>query len=183
MVNINLYFNLKIVIKGEKLEIKYRTNEQIRGVYHVRLIDAEGKMIGIVPIRDALEKAQNLGLDLVELNRNSNPPVCKLLNFGKFKYEQMKQAKKKQHIQKLKEVVLRPVTDTHDIKVKANHIRQWLEDGDKVKIIIKMRGREKIHPEQGFLVLKELLSNVEQYKQIGNPINDGKTIMVVLDPI
>mgnify|MGYP002066940897 FL=1 len=165
-------------------DFRYRTNEQIRGVYQVRLIDTDGKMIGIVPFREALTTAQNLGLDLVEINRNASPPVCKVLNYGKFKYDQAKSAKearKNQHAQELKELTLRPVTDTHELLVKAKHARGWLEDGDKVKIIVKMKGRERVHPEQATLVIRELLKEIGTHKMQGQPQVDGKYVTVIIE--
>jgi translation initiation factor IF-3 len=166
-------------------DIRYRTNEQIRGVYQVRLIDSEGKMIGIMPFREAFTRAQGLGMDLVEINRNSSPPVCKILNYGKFKYDTakaVKEARKKQHIAELKELTLRPVTDTHDLLVKAKHAKGWLEDGDKVKIIVKMKGRERVHPEQGTQVIRELLTEIGPHKMQGQPQADGRYITVIIEP-
>jgi translation initiation factor IF-3 len=167
-------------------DIRHRINEQIRGVYQVRLIDSSGKMIGIVPIKEALSQAQNAGLDLVEMNRNGNPPVCKILNYGKFKYDQVKtakEAKKKQHIQDIKEVTLRPVTDTHDLLTKAKHVKEWLQAKDKVKIVVRMKGREKVHPDLGMNIIKELLLNVGPYKVVQAPQStDGRFIFAMIEP-
>lgn len=172
---------------SSQADIRHRINEQIRGVHSVRLVDGEGKMIGIVHIREALEKARASNLDLVEMNRNGNPPVCKLLDYGKFKYDQAKaakEAKKNHHIQDIKEVTVRPATDTHDLLVKAKHIREWLENGDRVRLVVKMRGREKIHPDQGLAVIKEILAEVGAHKALGQPQNvDGKHIILTIDPV
>lgn len=166
-------------------DIRHRTNEQIRGAFQVRLIDSEGKMIGIIPFREALVQAQTAGLDLVEMNRNSNPPVCKILNYGKFKYDAAKAAKearKNQKIQELKEVTLRPVTDDHDLLIKAKHIKGWLEEGDKVKIVVKMRGRERAHPEEGIKIIRELLAAVGPHKVTSQPSAEGKFIAAMIEP-
>lgn len=171
---------------SQQADIRHRINEQIRGIREVRLIDAEGKLIGIMPFREALEKATLQGLDLVEMNRNGNPPVCKLLNYGKYKYDlakSTKEAKKNQHIQDIKEVTVRPATDTHDLATKAKHIKDWLADGDRVRLIVKMKGRERIHPDQGMLVIKEILAEVGPCKSLGQPqLVDGKHIILTLDP-
>lgn len=167
-------------------DVRYRANEAIRGIGQVRLIDASGTMVGVVPYWDALNKARAEGLDLVEINRNSTPPVCKILDFGKFKYEQekaTKESKKKQTTQDLKEAVLRPSTDTHDVLIKAKHIREWLGDGSRVKVVIKMRGREKAHPDQGLKVIQELLENCGPHKVLGQIQNlDGRLIVATIDP-
>lgn len=171
---------------SSQADIRHRINEQIRGVGSIRLIDGDGKMIGIVPIREGLEKARALGVDLVEINRAGNPPVCKLLDYGKFKYDQVKaakEAKKNHQVQDIKEVTVRPATDTHDLLVKAKHIKEWLEAGDRVRLIVKMKGRERIHPDQGLQVIREILSEVGPHKILGQPQNvDGKHIILTLDP-
>lgn len=165
--------------------VKYRVNEQIRGLREVRLIDQHGNMVGIVGIYQAVEMVKESGLDLVEVNRNANPPVCKILDYGKFKYEQtkaQKEARKNQQIQDVKEVVIRPATDTHDILVKAKHIKGWLEQGDKVRIVVKMRGREKIHPDQALKVVNELLSNCEPYTVEQSPRVEDRFILCQISP-
>lgn len=162
-----------------------RINEQIRGVYEVRLVDASGKMVGLVPFQDALRQAYAQGLDLVEMNRNNNPPVCKILDYGKFKYDQtkaQKQARKNQVIQEIKELTLRPVTDVHDLEVKANHVKEWLEDGDKVQIIVRLKGREKAHPEQATEIIKKLLLSVGPHKIEAQPRADGKHVIATIVP-
>lgn len=167
------------------MNYRHRLNEQIRGVREVRLIDAEGKMIGVVPFVQALTKAQTEGLDLVEMNRNGNPPVCKLLDYGKFKYDNAKAAKearKNQHVIDIKELTLRPATDTHDLLVKAKHVKEWLEDGDKVKITVRMKGRERVHPDQGIQVIRELLAEVGTHKIEQQPRAEGKFITALIAP-
>lgn len=163
--------------------IKNRANEQIRGVREVRLIDQDGQMLGIFPFYEALRKSKQDGFDLVEINRNSNPPVCKLMDFGKYKYDQGKAAKEARRAQQgpeVKEVVLRPATDTHDILVKAKHIRGWLDDGDKVRIVVKMRGREKIHPDRAMEVIESLLSQCGPHRVEQQPRLEDRIIIVVI---
>lgn len=165
---------------------RHRTNEQIRGVREVRLIDSAGKMIGIVLLQAAKDQAASENLDLVEMNRSSNPPVCKIMDFGKYKYElskSMKEAKKNQHVVELKEMTLRPVTDTHDLLVKAKHVKEWLEDGCKVKITVRMKGRERAHPIQAIEIIKELLANVGQHKVEQPPREEGKLVSCTVSGI
>jgi len=165
--------------------IRNRINEQIRGVYEVRLVDASGKMIGLVSFQEALKQAYSQNLDLVEMNRNNNPPVCKILDYGKFKYEQskaQKQARKNQVIQEIKELTLRPVTDMHDLLVKAEHVKEWLAEGDKVQIIVRLKGREKAHPEQATEIIKKLLLSVGPHKVEAQPRADGKHVIATIIP-
>lgn len=165
---------------------RHRINRLIRGVNEVRLIDENGQMLGIVGFSDALREAQTKGFDLVEMNRNSNPPVCKLLDYGKFKYENAKAAKearKNQQIVEVKEVTLRPATDLHDILVKAKHVKEWLEEGDKVRITIRMRGRERVHPDQGLNVISQLLAEVGSHKVEMQPKAEGKLIVALIAPV
>lgn len=143
------------------MEKKYRVNEGIRGIRETRLIDADSKMIGIVPFYEALRRSKEAGLDLVEITQG-NPPVCKILNFGKFKYEQAKAAKearKNQQIMDIKEVVLHPSTEENDILIRARQIKDWLSDNSKVRITVKMRGRERAHPEVAIGIINSLLSH------------------------
>lgn len=164
---------------------RHRINFQIRGVQQVRLVDATGKMVGIVPIEEAQKQAEMAGLDLVEMNRNNNPPVCKILDYGKFKYDQTKAqklARKNQVIQEVKELNLRPVTDTHDLLVKASHVKEWLEEGNKVQIIVKLRGRERAHPEQATEIIKKLLEQVGSYRMDLNPKAEGKNVIAAISP-
>ena len=114
------------------------------------MIDPEGQQLGVYSVRQALGAAQDLGLDLVEINSKSDPPVCRIMDFGKFKYEQKKQAaaaRKKQKVIEVKEVKMRPKTDDHDFDFKMKHIRRFLDDGNKAKVTVRFRGREMAHPE------------------------------------
>lgn len=135
-----------------------RINEQIR-VREIRLIDDEGTQKGIVPTIEALRMAKERELDLVEVSPNANPPVCKILDFGKYRYEQEKKlrdSKKNQTVLKLKEIRMQPKIGSGDLDTKAKHVQEFLNEGDKVKVTIRFRGRELAHTELGFDVLKEV---------------------------
>lgn len=165
---------------------RHRINNLIRGVNEVRLIDENGQMVGVLDVSEARKRAREAGLDLVEMNRNAVPPVCKILDYGKFKYENAKaakEAKKNQQIVSVKEVTLRPATDDHDILVKAKHVKEWLEEGDKVRITIRMRGRERVHPDQGIAVIQQLLAEVGVHKVEMQPKTEGKLIVAMIAPV
>ncbi len=167
--------------------VDYRVNRQIRAK-EVRLIDESGKQIGIVPLQEALALAEERGLDLVEIAPQANPPVCKLLDYGKFIYEQKKkekEAKKKQkeHAMEVKDINLSLRIDEHDLKVKLKHMREFLEDGDKVRVRIKFRGRENTHPELGDRLVQRILSEVSDIGQIENePKKEGMFLSFSLLP-
>ena len=162
-----------------------RINEDIR-VREVRVTTAEGEQLGIMQVRDALQMAIEQNLDLVEVAPTARPPVCRIMDYGKFKYEQQKrdkEAKKKQKIVTIKEVKLRPNIEDHDFDVKKKNALRFLEDGDKVKVTIMFRGRELSHPELGRVLLvrmaKELadIANVER-----DPKLEGKNMIMILNP-
>ena len=162
-----------------------RINEEIR-VREVRVTTAEGEQLGIMQVRDALQMAIEQNLDLVEVAPAARPPVCRIMDYGKFKYEQQKrdkEAKKKQKIVTIKEVKLRPNIEDHDFDVKKKNALRFLEDGDKVKVTIMFRGRELSHPELGRVLLvrmaKELadIANVER-----DPKLEGKNMIMILNP-
>jgi len=165
----------------------YRINRQIRAK-EVRLIDENGKQIGIVPLEEALRIAEERGLDLVEIAPQANPPVCKILDYGKFIYEQKKKeklAKKKQRESaiEVKEIQLSPRIDEHDLQVKIKHMREFLEDGDKVKIRIRFRGRESSHPELGEKLVKRILEELSEVGQLeSEPKKEGTFLMFSLLP-
>ena len=141
-----------------------RVNEQIR-VREVRLIDDEGIQKGIVPTLEALKLAKERDLDLVEVSPNANPPVCKILDFGKYRFEQEKKlrdSKKNQKVLKLKEIRMQPKIGSGDLDTKARHVQEFLNEGDKVKVTIRFRGRELAHTELGFDVLKEVEKRLEE---------------------
>lgn len=162
-----------------------RINEQIR-VREVRLIDDKGEQRGIVATLDAIKIARDLGLDLVEVAPQSVPPVCKLLNYGKFKFEQEKKVKdsrKKAKGGELKEIRMQPKIASHDLDFKAVHVRNFLEEGNKVKVTIRFRGRELAHTERGEDVLKAVLARLEGYYIMERtPAMEGRFMSMILSP-
>ncbi len=155
-------------------------------VPQVRLVGVDGEMIGIVTTREAMAAAEDSGFDLVEISPNADPPVCKLLDFGKFKYEQQKkknEARKKQKIIEVKEIKLRPNIDDHDYDVKMRAATGFLDEGDKVKVTMRFRGREMMHQDLGMNVLMRVkdqldpLAKVEQTPQL-----EGRQMTMVLAP-
>jgi translation initiation factor IF-3 len=162
-----------------------RLNERIR-VPQVRLIDQNGGQVGVVPTAQALQMARDANLDLMEISPNAVPPVCKICDYGKFKYEKKKkehQARKKQVVVKVKEVQLRPNTDQHDLDYKIKNSHEFLTEGDKVKFTILFRGREIAHTQPGFARCKEV---VERLKDVGiveaPPKLEGKKLIMILGP-
>lgn len=161
---------------------EYRVNRQIR-VKEVRLIDENGKQIGIVPIQEALRIASEKGLDLVEIAPQANPPVCKILDYGKFLYElkkKEKEARKKQreHAIEVKDMMLSLRIDEHDLKVKLKHMREFLMDGDKVRIRIRFRGREHLHPELGDKLANRIIEELSDVGQLESPIKKEENFLV-----
>jgi len=164
---------------------EHRLNERIR-VPQVRLIDEKGEQVGVVPTFEALQMARERGLDLMEVSPNAQPPVCKICDYGKFKYEKKKKeqvAKKKQTVIKVKEVQLRPQTEEHDLEYKFKNVRQFLEDGDKAKITIMFRGREIAYADQGFKIMRQLVELVKDISVVEAPPKlEGKKLIMVLAP-
>ncbi len=164
---------------------EHRINERIR-VPQVRLIDEKGGQVGVVDTRQALQMARDKGLDLMEISPNASPPVCKILDYGKFKYEKKKkeqQAKKKQTVIKVKELQLRPQTEQHDLDYKFKNVRQFLVDGDKAKITIMFRGREIAYVDQGHKIMAQLQEVVKDVAVVEAPPKlDGKKLIMVLAP-
>ena len=162
-----------------------RINEQIR-VREVRLIDEKGEQRGIIPTLEAIRIARDLGLDLVEVAPQSMPPVCKLLNYGKFKFEQEKKVKdsrKRTKVGELKEIRMQPKIAGHDLDFKSAHVREFLEQGFKVKVTIRFRGRELAHTEIGEQVLKKVLARLEGYYIMEKlPLMEGRFMSMVLQP-
>jgi len=162
-----------------------RTNDQIR-VREVRLIDDAGEQKGVLPTAEALRMAKELGLDLVEIAPQSIPPVCKILDYGKFKFEQEKKLKdnrKHQKIVKIKEVRMQPKIDDHDLDFKSKHVRGFLLEGNKVKVTIRFRGRELAHTEIGEEVLKSVLTKIEGlYVMESPPRMEGRFMSMMLIP-
>jgi translation initiation factor IF-3 len=152
----------------------------------VRLVKEDGTMVGVTPTREALRMAEEVGLDLVEISPNADPPVCKILDFGKYKYEIQKkknEARKKQKVIEVKEIKLRPGIDQHDYDVKMRSVVRFIEEGDKVKVTMRFRGREMVHQELGMKVLDRVRTEmdarakVEQYPRL-----EGRQMVMVLAP-
>jgi len=163
-----------------------RINEQIR-VHEVRLIRDEGEQQQVVmPTMQALAIAREQGLDLVEVAPNAAPPVVKIMNYGKFKFENEKKvrdSKKRQKLLKLKEIRMQPKIDDHDLDFKSKHIREFLGEGNKVKVTVRFRGREMAHTELGLVVLKDVLARIEgEYAMDKPPSMEGRFMSMVLSP-
>ena len=161
-------------------------NERIR-IPEIRLIDEEGKQVGIIATAVAMQMARERGLDLVEVSPGSRPPVCRIMDFGKFKYEQSKKAKearKKQHQVVIKEVQFRPKTDEHDYNFKVVNIVRFLEHRNKVKITLRFRGREMSHMDFAMQTFERLLIDLEGYARVEQePKVEGRTVVMVLTPL
>lgn len=163
-----------------------RINKAIRAS-EIRLIDQDGNMVGVVSVDEALALAEKAGLDLVEVSPNAAPPVCKILDYGKYKYEQQKkahEAKKNQRVIHIKEVKLRPNIDKHDFEIKMRHVVKFLEAGDKVKVTLRFRGREMAHQEIGMNLLervKEVLADKIRIEH--QPSFEGRQVVMVVAPI
>ncbi len=160
-------------------------NEEIREK-EVRLIDVDGTQLGIVPIKKALEIANERRLDLVNVAPTANPPVCRILDYGKYKYEltkKEKEAKKNQKVINVKEIRLTPNIEEHDLQVKANRAIEFLKDGDKVKVSVRFKGREMGHTEMGEEVLKDFLNLVDDYGKVEKEAKmEGRNLVVILMP-
>jgi len=162
-----------------------RINDEI-GAMRVRLVDERGNMVGVVGRNEALEMAADAGLDLVEVAPNADPPVCKILDFGKFKYEEQKkknEARKKQKIIEVKEIKLRPRIDDHDYAVKMRSMNKFIEEGDKVKVTMRFRGRELAHQELGMNVLIRVRDDLEEIAKVEQmPRMEGRQMTMVVSP-
>jgi translation initiation factor IF-3 len=162
-----------------------RINDQIR-VPKVRVVGPEGEMLGVITVAEGIEIARRAGMDLVEVSPNAEPPVCKVLDYGKFKYTQQKkanEAKKKQKIIQIKEVKVRPTIDKHDLDVKMKHIHKFLEAGDKVKLTLRFRGREMAHQELGLKLLNEIREALgDVIKVEHHPKLEGRQMIMVVAP-
>ena len=162
-----------------------RTNEQITAS-EVRVISSTGKQLGVISIREALNAAEDEGFDLVEVSPAANPPVCKIIDYGKLKYREQKskkEAKKKQKTIEVKEIKMRPGIDTHDYNVKVKALSKFIGGGNKVKVSMRFRGREMEHQNLGFDLLKKLIEEVIEYAKVEvPPKSDGKQIMMILVP-
>ncbi len=152
----------------------------------VRLVGADGEMVGVVDIRTALDMATQAGLDLVEVSPNADPPVCKILDYGKFKYEAQKKAnaaRKKQKVIEVKEIKMRPAIDDHDYDTKMRSVGRFLEEGDKVKVTLRFRGRELAHQELGMKVLERVRADVGEAAKVEQfPRMEGRMMTMVIAP-
>nr|WP_233192746.1 translation initiation factor IF-3 [Acidimangrovimonas sediminis] len=152
----------------------------------MRLIGADGENVGVVPPSRGMALAEEAGLDLVEISPNATPPVCKIMDFGKFKYEQQKreaEARRKQKTIEIKEIKFRPGTDTHDYDVKMRSVLKFLEEGDKVKITLRFRGREMAHQELGMDLLNRVASDVAEVGKVENmPKLEGRQMVMMIGP-
>jgi len=169
-------------------EEKVRVNHAIRA-RQVRVIDEEGNQLGIMSPYDAIREAEDRGLDLVEVAGKAVPPVCKIMDYGKYRYQQSKRAKeskKHQHTVTVKEIKYRPKIDDHDFEFKTNHVREFLTDGDKVKVTIMFRGREMAHPEFGRDILARVVEATKDILQeqvdVSGAKLEGRNMSVVLSP-
>ncbi|WP_245561165.1 translation initiation factor IF-3 [Desulfoscipio gibsoniae] len=163
----------------------HRINESIR-VREVRVVDVDGKQLGVLPTREALKLAEEKQLDLVEIAPQAKPPVCRIMDYGKFRYEQSKrekEARKNQRIINVKEVKLRPNIEDHDFEVKAKNAIRFLKDGDKVKVTIMFRGRQIVHPDLGKKLLVRMAEQVTDLANVERqPKLEGKNMIMILAP-
>jgi translation initiation factor IF-3 len=162
-----------------------RVNDQISSE-SVRVISPEGEQMGIMTVPVAIERARDYGMDLVEVAPTANPPVCRIMEYGKYKYEKSKRehaARKKQTVVVIKEIKFRPKTDEHDYQFKLKHIERFLKAKNKVKVVIRFRGREIIHMDKGMQILKRVCSDLEELAAVeSGPKNEGRTMVMMLAP-
>lgn len=163
-----------------------RINTEIRAS-EVRLTGSDGEQVGIISLREALEKAEKAGVDLVEVSPNADPPVCRIMDYGKFLYEKsktLKEQKKKQRVIQIKEIKFRPCTDQGDYQVKLRNLIRFLDDGNKVKITLRFRGREMVHQQIGIDMLNRIKNNLDQISVIESfPTKiEGRQMIMVLAP-
>jgi len=162
-----------------------RVNDMIEAP-SVRVVDADGEMVGVISVQEGIELALEAGLDLVEVSPNADPPVCKILDYGKFKYEEQKkrnEARKKQKVIEVKEIKMRPGIDIHDYEVKMRNARRFLDHGDKVKFTIRFRGREMAHQELGMKVLDRIRGELEELTKVEQfPRIEGRLMVMVVAP-
>ncbi len=160
-------------------------NQDIRAA-RVLLIDQNGEKQGVMPLASALEAAEEAGMDLVQIVSNAETPVCKILDYGKFRFEEQKKkaaARKKQKVVELKEIKLRPNIDTHDYDVKAKAMHRFFEEGDKVKVTLRFRGREMAHPELGMKLLNKVQADFEEVAKVEYaPRMEGRQMIMILAP-
>ena len=162
-----------------------RRNELIHA-REVRVIGAEGEQLGILQRNEAIAMAREIGCDLVEVSSNATPPVCRIMDYGKFNYEQQKKkqdAKKRQAVVQVKEIKVRPKTDEHDYETKLKHIRSFLEDGDRCKVTVFFRGREIVHKDRGIEILERIVKDLEDVGKVEQePRAEGRTLQMLVVP-
>ena len=163
--------------------MQHRINGEVTA-REVRLIGTDGEIIGIMSGREALKMAEEADTDLVEISPNATPPVCRLMDYGKFKYQEQKkaaEARAKQKIIQVKEIKLRPGTDENDYQVKMRNIKRFIEDGDKVKVTLRFRGREMAHQEIAYIVFKRVRETLDAYGKVeSEPVFEGKQMIMIL---
>tara|TARA_Y100001958_G_C21048480_1_gene415549 strand:- start:100 stop:645 length:546 start_codon:yes stop_codon:yes gene_type:complete len=173
------YFQRKTKPQGPK------ANERIRAL-DVQVIGSDGNNLGVFPINKAIELAKNEGLDLIEISPNANPPVCKIMDMGKFKYDQQKKAnlaKKKQKIVSLKEIKLRPGTETHDYNFKIKNAKKFISKGDKVKFTVKFKGREMQHVDLGKNLMNRIIDDLKEIGKVETqPKFEGRQMIMIIQP-
>ena len=161
---------------------RIRVNEAIRAE-SVRVIDPDGKQLGVMPLKQALQEARNRGLDLVEVAPQASPPVCRILDYGKYKYQLEKREKKKHKVQKLKEMRFTSQIEEHDFMTKVRHIQRFLQHGDKVKVTVIFRGREIVHTNRGRELLDRLVEATQGYGKVDQPPTmRGRSLQMLLVP-
>jgi translation initiation factor IF-3 len=174
------YFQKRTRPRGPKINERIRASE-------VQVINSEGKNLGTLNIKEAIEAARQEGLDLIEISPNANPPVCKIIDVGKYKYDLQKKAnkaKKKQKTVNLKEIKLRPGTEIHDYNFKIKNAKKFLEKGDKVKFTVKFRGREMQHTHLGKVLMDRIIDDTKSLGKIEvNPKFEGKQIIMIIQPL
>ena len=174
------YFQRRSRPKGPK------ANERIRAL-QVQVISSEGKNLGTLSTREAINLAKQEGLDLIEISPNANPPVCKIIDIGKYKYDQQKKAhkaKKKQKVMNLKEIKLRPVTEIHDYNFKIKNAQKFLTKGDKVKFTVQFRGREMQHTDLGHKLMERIINDTTKIGKIEvNPKFEGRQMIMIIQPL
>ena len=174
------YFQKRTKPKGPRINDRIRASE-------VQVINSQGKNLGTLPTSKAIEVAKQEGLDLIEISPNANPPVCKIIDIGKYKYDQQKKAhkaKKKQKIMNLKEIKLRPVTEIHDYNFKIKNAQKFLTKGDKVKFTVQFRGREMQHTNLGYELMKRITEDTINLGKVEvEPKFEGKQIIMIIQPL
>ena len=174
------YFQKRTKPRGPRINDRIRSSE-------VQVINSDGKNLGTIPTKEAIDIAKQEGLDLIEISPNASPPVCKIIDIGKYKYDLQKKtnkAKKKQKIVNLKEIKLRPVTEIHDYTFKIKNANKFLEKGDKVKFTVRFKGREMQHTHLGNELMKRIISDTATFGKVEvNPKFEGRQIIMIIQPL